>query len=210
MNSYFSKVILIAAALAPAGASHATPIERLHHDSTMQTFVDRILLMTGLHNDVIVVIDPAARGCAYATTVEGQQYIGIDPGCVGRLVNADTYQARAEGILCHEIAHLLSGHTTSRKMDNPIDEAAADEWSGWAMARIGATLYQAQTYARELPDVISRTHPRRPARLEAIKRGWTRSQHEPKTPLEAPGSWWGHLMSKPLPWAWMPSAAPNK
>jgi hypothetical protein len=172
----------------------------------MQAFVDHILLMTGLHNDVIVVIDPGARGCAYSTTVEGQQYIGVDPKCVGRLVNADTYQARAEGILCHEVAHLLSGHTTSGKMDNPIDEAAADEWSGWAMARIGASLYQAQTYAREFEDVPSLTHPRRAARLEAIKRGWTRSQHEPKTPLEAPGSWWGRLMDKPLPWLQSPKA----
>jgi hypothetical protein len=195
-----TKVGLAGVMLALMGHAAGAPITRLRRNPAMQEFVGQILLMTGLHNDVIVVTDPGAKGCAYATTVEGQQYIGVDPKCVGRLVDADSYQSRAEGILCHELAHLLSGHTTNRKMDNPIDEAAADEWSGWAMARIGATLYQAQTYAREFADVPSLTHPRRAARLEAIKRGWMRSQHEPKTPLETPGSWWGRLMDTPLPW----------
>jgi hypothetical protein len=70
----------------------------------MQSFVDQVLAMTGLHNKVDVVIDPATTGCACAATVDFKQVIGVDPKCLGPLRDkAKFYNWRTVGILTHEV-----------------------------------------------------------------------------------------------------------
>jgi hypothetical protein len=143
----------------------------LPKEREMQVFVDQVLAMTGLHNKVDVVIDPAATGCAYAATADFKQVIGIDPACVGPLRNkAKSYNWRTVGILTHEIGHLLSGHTTDGKGSEPPTESDADEWSGWAMYRLGASLTQAQVCAATMSERASDTHPGRAIRLASVAR----------------------------------------
>lgn len=169
--------------------------------------------MTGLHNDVTVVVDPSARGCAYATTVQGEQFIGVNLRCTGRLRTLrKTYDYRTVGILAHEVGHLLSGHTTNQKAANPAEESDADEWSGWGMARLGATLAQALTAARSLSVVGSDTHPGRETRVASVTRGYRKAKEGVAPPRRRRpiGKWWEELMKTPLPWPWPEGAASGK
>ncbi len=192
----FTTLLLFAMAL-DAGPSPGLPQER-----EMQPFVDQVLTMTGLHNKVDVVIDWTAKGCAYATTIDGQQLIGVDPACVGPLRGKNgAYNWRTIGILTHEIGHLLSGHTTDGVGSRPPTEAYADEWSGWAMYRLGATLKQAQACASSMNEKGSDTHPGRSVRTKAVEQGRKNARHGRMRLRSKPfPEWWGELMKEPLPW----------
>ena len=199
--------LLAALSFAPAAhagfTNHAESIESLRPEREMRALVAQVLSMTGLHNDVTVVIDPGAEGCAYATTTrQGKQYIGVDLDCVGPLVTAGRYNWRAVGILCHEIAHLLGGDTT-RLASSHREESEADEWAGWAMARLGATLPEAKTVFETFSVQGSKTHPPRAARLASVARGWSKAQAEKAaTPSVPPGrNAWERFLRSPLPWA---------
>jgi hypothetical protein len=201
-------LLSLLAALSVASAAHAgvpnqaEPIEDLRHEQQMRAFVAQVLAMTGLHNDVAVVIDPGAEGCAYATTRHGKQYIGVDPGCVGPLATAGRYNWRAVGILCHEIGHLLGGHTTTLA-NSHREESEADEWAGWAMARLGSTLPEAQTVFGTFSVPGSKTHPPRTARLASVACGWRKAQAEKTatSPVPPGRNAWERFLRSPLPWA---------
>ncbi len=193
-------ILMLAFAMSVSGS--AAPKD-LPEDRDMQIFVAQILEATDLRNEVHVVLDPGAKGCAYATTRSGTQYIGVDPRCVGPLRKNGVYEWRAVGVLTHEIGHLLSGHTTNQKEDNPSEESDADEWSGWAMYRLGATLEEAQVCMKSMDEQGSKTHPGRGARVASVARGWNKaaSSWAAGPPARLNGNWWAQIMKTPLPWA---------
>jgi len=180
----------------------ANPLDDLPVEPEMAVVVERILAMTGLHNDVRVVVDYEATGCAYATTRDGRQYIGVNPDCVGPLRIEGRYSWRVLGALTHEVAHLLGGHTTNAT-NSHREETEADEWSGWAMYRLGATLDEALTAARTYSVSGSRTHPPRAVRLESVERGWRRAaaEVEPIKGTSPKPNAWAAFLNSPLPWA---------
>lgn len=195
-------------------ASPADSAER----AEMKALINEVLAMTGLHNEVRVVIDPRVKGCAYAATRNGVQEIGVNLSCVGPVRSDGEYNWRAVGALTHEIGHLLSGHTAT-SIQNHKQESEADEWAGWAMYRLGATLDEAQTLFRTLDPAASKTHPGRDARLEAVAQGWNRARSDaerrrPQPVLEPPDPppprlpqprtepiSWGDILKLPVPWA---------
>jgi len=182
-------------------ASAASPKD-LPVEPEMAVIVKKILAMTGLHNDVRVVVDHNTRGGAYATTRKGRQYIGVNPDRIGPLKTDGHYNWRALGALTHEIGHLLGGHTTNGT-NSQREETEADDWSGWAMYRLGGSLDQAQTAARTYSVGGSKTHPPRAVRLASVARGWSRAEAG-VTPLQdaRPRTIsWVAWLSQPLPWS---------
>jgi hypothetical protein len=184
-------LLIVTGLVLTANPARAGDASTLPEEREMQTFVTGLLKNLGLHNEVRVVIDPAATGCAYATTIAGEQYVGVDPACVGRLRTGGAYEWRAVGILAHEVGHLLSGHTTNQQPDDPATEAAADEWAGWALHQVGTSLYEAQTYARNMSVEASQTHPGRQVRLSSVERDWRTAQGQtaPGRLLSLIGGW---------------------
>ena len=76
-------------------------------------------------------------------------------------------------ILAHEIGHHLSGHTLTSDGDNHKQELEADEFSGFVMFKLGATLSQAQSAINKFcSEEGSLTHPPKSARLTAVENGW--------------------------------------
>lgn len=186
-----------AVSVAPAASPQDLPAE-----PEMAVVVEKILAMTGLHNDVRVVVDYDAKGCAYAATRKGRQYIGVNPDCVGPLRIDGRYNWRVLCVLTHEVGHLLGGHTINAT-NSHREESEADEWSGWALHRLGATLEQAQTAARQYSVAGSKSHPPRAVRLASVARGWRRAQAG-VTPLEGASpkvNRWAAFLSRPLPWS---------
>jgi hypothetical protein len=79
-------------------------------------------------------------------------------------------------LLAHEIGHHLNGHTNRRGGSSPKLELKADEFAGFVLHKLGATLHQSQNvmhYIAKTKD--SRTHPARESRLLAIEKGWNKA-----------------------------------
>lgn len=76
-------------------------------------------------------------------------------------------------ILAHEIGHHLSGHTLLEGGSRPVLELEADRFSGFILAKLGASIDEACTainiYGSENETF---THPSKKSRIAAIINGW--------------------------------------
>ena len=76
-------------------------------------------------------------------------------------------------LLAHEIGHHLNGHTKHRTGSKPALELEADEFAGSVLAKLGASLEEAQEVMFYVAKTdTSSTHPARAERLAAIRKGW--------------------------------------
>ncbi len=79
----------------------------------------------------------------------------------------------AISILAHEVGHHLNGHTLDRSMDKHKRELEADEFSGFVLAKLGATLEQAKSAINHfVPISATSTHPGKLERIKAIETGY--------------------------------------
>jgi hypothetical protein len=85
-------------------------------------------------------------------------------------------------IVAHEVGHHVEGHTLTR-VKNKLDiELQADQFAGFALCKMGATLEQAQLAMRFIANTTaSKTHPGRDARLAAIEKGWNTAESQSET-----------------------------
>jgi tetratricopeptide (TPR) repeat protein len=106
-------------------------------------------------------------------------------------------------ILAHEVGHHVNGHSidllsiASGQIDAPSlkesrqMEIEADEYSGFVMQKLGASLSQAQAamnkYASTGDDSYS-SHPSKYKRLSAIERGYNRAKGQSSTYSNAPST----------------------
>ena len=86
-------------------------------------------------------------------------------------------------ILAHEVGHHINGHTLSKSLsayENKLQELEADEFSGFVMHKLGATLEQAtETIAAiaEDGDDSYSSHPNKERRILAITKGYNNSKN---------------------------------
>jgi hypothetical protein len=83
----------------------------------------------------------------------------------------------AVSVIAHELGHHYYGHAEAGVGGIPVDEILqceldADYFSGFALARVGASLADAQAAQRALDWVETDLHPCSPQRLRAIEAGW--------------------------------------
>ena len=110
---------------------------------------------------------------AAAVVYNGQRYLLYNPQFVAAVNRAGRTDWAGISILAHEMGHHLNGHTLTGRGSNPADELEADEFSGFALRKMGASLAQAQSAMATIgDDAPSATHPARSNRLTAISRGW--------------------------------------
>jgi hypothetical protein len=80
-------------------------------------------------------------------------------------------------LLAHEIGHHLNGHTIRKGGSKPKLELEADEFAGFVLYKLGASLQQSQEVMNHISSTQpSSTHPGRVARQEAIREGWLRAK----------------------------------
>jgi len=114
---------------------------------------------------------------AAAVIMNGQRYILYNQEFVSSLNRALRTDWAGVSILAHEIGHHLNGHTLSKSGSNQRDELEADEFSGFVLRKMGASLSEAQAAISVLADEEdSRTHPGRDSRLAAISKGWRNAE----------------------------------
>ena len=114
---------------------------------------------------------------ALAIIEDGMRYILYDPEFVNSISDTSNYWANMS-ILAHEVGHHINGHTLGSSIssyENRIEELEADEFSGFVMQKIGATLEQSidaiASIAAEGDDTYS-SHPNRARRIKAITKGF--------------------------------------
>ena len=79
-------------------------------------------------------------------------------------------------MLAHEVGHHLNGHTIRRSGSKPRLELEADEFAGFVLYKLGATLEQSQEVMKYIAGAKpSKTHPARDARMIAIYKGWSKA-----------------------------------
>ena len=146
--------------------------------------IDNMLRHLGLKRNFAVVECPGIRNCR-AVVLESIRFIIYDSEFLNRFRATNFAEVSLNGhhsttdwtavsIMAHELAHHLNGHTLQEGGSRPDLELEADEFSGFILFKLGATLAQAQQAMRNpmISDKGSYTHPPRQQRLDAIARGW--------------------------------------
>ena len=142
-----------------------------------------IINVTGLKGNF--EIRAADISNAAAVVQGGKRYVLYNPHFIAELNNATGNDWASVSVLAHEIGHHLNGHTLSSEAE-PAKELEADEFSGYIMQRLGATLQEAETAMKLAADIkSSATHPGRFDRIAAIEKGWNHANEQLAADIEA-------------------------
>ena len=113
---------------------------------------------------------------AYATIINSIRWIVYDNNF---LEDIDAYTATkwsSISVLAHEMGHHYHNHVVSSSGSTPSKEIEADNFSGFVMAKLGATLQQSLAAMQAIAsDRASASHPAKKDRLDAITKGWNSS-----------------------------------
>ena len=134
--------------------------------------VDEIVSSVGLARN-FEIIESSEVDNAAAVVFKERRYILYNNDFM-KLANEITNNSWTSiSVLAHEIGHHLQGHTLSNKGSRPAIELEADKFSGFVLARMGASLQDAQSAVLNLvSEQSSTTHPKRSERLKAIASGF--------------------------------------
>lgn len=152
--------------------------------------VRNILRPIGLAPNFVLVPCDNIENCAAVTLDDGFRYIVYDRRFMDAIASRAQTAWSYTAILAHEVGHHLQGHTTtsgSSLAQRRRQELEADEFSGFVLQKLGATLAQAQAAMQALPEPTDETasdHPARWRRLDAIRAGYERAAGvaAPETP----------------------------
>jgi len=128
-----------------------------------EAFTKNVLARMGLHTDIWVV-----RGGRWTCGWANSRFniITLGERC-NELYRAGKIDWRVAGVLCHEIGHILNRHEGMKgvlEWASP-EQVEADEFAGFAMKMMGATLDEALSGYQGMEENANR---------EAVKRGWRR------------------------------------
>jgi hypothetical protein len=114
-----------------------------------------------------------------ATVKHRKRYILYNPAFITSLSNISRDKWAIVALLAHEVGHHLNGHTMRKGGSKPKLELEADEYAGFVLHKLGATLRQSQSVIYFISkEKGSRTHPARNARLSAIQKGWNKAARD--------------------------------
>ena len=148
--------------------------------------LDRILSVVGLSKNF--VLSPCSDiNNAVAVSYKGVRYILYDTEFMSML-SSNTSNWTNLFILAHEVGHHVNGHSLdlvlyagdivdAPELENKRQqELEADEFAGFVLAKLGASLAQTKSSVSRLSnkDDIYRTHPKRDKRLASIEKGWNK------------------------------------
>ena len=156
-------------------------------DDDAEAAVREVTRYTGLRPNFTIRAANVDNASAVIDAATGERLILYNQEfmrAVRMRTNSDWSQV---SILAHELGHHLQGHTLQAGGSRPSIELEADQFSGFVLQRMGATLDDALRAMRAIAtEEGSRTHPPRSARLAAITNGYidseTLSGQPPSTP----------------------------
>lgn len=168
----------------PGNTDENTGIESIfktgiNSDKDTRTVIKAILSVIGLKANF--EIKQANIPNATAIIQKDKRYILYNPSFISSINNSVHTNWAAISILAHEIGHHLNGHTLVRGGSNHKVELECDEFSGFILKKMGASLKEAQAAVNELcREKEFPTHPGKKSRLKAIERGWNKADRQQK------------------------------
>jgi hypothetical protein len=110
---------------------------------------------------------------AAAVILKNERYILYNPTFINDIDEIAGSRWASISILAHEIGHHLNGHTLNNSGSRPDLELEADEFSGFVLRKMGATLAESQIAMKiAASQKASHSHPARSNRLASIDKGW--------------------------------------
>lgn len=185
--TFVKQATLLAAFIAIVSFSIAMPVNwnnqyeiRISGDTSMMKYSDvrdmlqDILDITGLKTDI--KLKEADVLNIEASILHRKRYISYNPKYIGSLNKITRNKWAVMTLLAHEVGHHLNGHTIRKGGSTPELELEADEFAGFILQKLGATLQESQHVMHYISkSKESRTHPARNSRLHAIANGWNKA-----------------------------------
>ena len=135
--------------------------------------INDILDVVGLKGNFSVM--SANVDNAVAVVQGSRRYILFNPYFMQEIQNKSHTVWTTYSILAHEIGHHLNGHTIGSHRTAHQGELEADEFSGFILGKLGASLPEAQLAMSMIAQSeATATHPARNMRLAAVAKGWKR------------------------------------
>lgn len=133
------------------------------------TIAQEIVKASGMKINFMIAEGPVPN--AAAVLVRGQRFILYNPKFMNALNRKAGTDWAAVSVLAHEIGHHLYGTGTAMS-----SETKADEFSGFVLEKMGASLKEAQAALRVLPaGASSFSHPEPTDRMGFVADGWYKS-----------------------------------
>jgi hypothetical protein len=124
---------------------------------------------------------------AYATVINNMRWIIYDNNFLEDIDEYAKTKWASISVLAHEMGHHYYNHVVSGKGSTIPTEIEADAFSGYVMAKLGATLDQSVVAIQTIAtDKASSTHPAKKDRVDAISRGWNLAAVKTTTPTTPP------------------------
>lgn len=170
-----SKKIVVAESVTAAPVSNSTNLPFFNNAADAEKIVAGIMEAMGLESNFKIK-------AAHVPNVEAkirhhERYILYNPEFINKVNNATRSKWASIFILAHEVGHHLEGHTILDVSSSPAIELEADQFAGFVLFKMGATLRQAQLAMYYIANMeASKTHPGRADRLVAIEKGWDNAE----------------------------------
>src|SRR3989337_808626 len=133
--------------------------------------LSEIMAVVGLHPNF--ELKEARVANREASISHRKRYILYNPDYISWINKTTKDKWAAIALLAHEVGHHLNGHTIRKSGSTPKLELEADEFAGFVLYKLGASLEQAQEVMKYIAKTeASRTHPARNSRMLAIENGW--------------------------------------
>jgi hypothetical protein len=157
-------------------------------DYTAEAMIDEITAYSGLRRNFIVRASNVPN--AAAVNQDGQRFLLYNQEFMASVKEKTHSYWAAMTIMAHEVGHHLQGHTLDGAAGRPERELEADEYSGFIVEKMGATLKESQAAINIFaPNEGSSTYPPKKTRLLAVRAGWTKAFELNKSPkLAEPSS----------------------
>lgn len=141
---------------------------------------------------------------AYATIINNARWIVYDNDFLEDLDAYTSTKWASISVLAHEMGHHYYNHVVSSSGSTPPKEIEADAFSGYVMAKLGATLEQSIAAMKAIAtDQGSSSHPGKTDRVNAITKGWNAAK---ATVTNTPDKFPGNTNPSPAP---APTPQPN-
>ena len=175
-NVFSQKQINIGKSCSYYGEKMPTQAYTFSSDNEAIAALKLITDASGLSPNFTIVAGNVPNACAtmiYNAKTKGlERYIIYNQTFMYNISQKINYWASVN-ILAHEVGHHLNGHSLQLGGSRPSIELEADKFSGFILAKLGATLEEAQSAINSLAsEQGSSTHPPKSARLAAIANGW--------------------------------------
>lgn len=147
------------------------------HLPQARKIINTIMGVVGLEANFEIL--PARIPNAAAVTYAGKRFIVYNPVFMAKIDRAAGRSWASIAILAHEIGHHLIGHTLERSVNQHRSELQADEFSGYVLRKMGASLEDAQIAIKLAgSENASHTHPAKSDRLQSIAKGWSKAESQ--------------------------------